>query len=185
MRRHRCSKHPDMLVEGQCPRCEVERLTELNERLEKAAGIYGAKASVVVSYRWRDVLGKLLHLLAVPRDTWNDPTVRIGSGASREGGEIALPKALAEKIAEIAKEFDEEYVEALLRGYDDGVQVVAAAFSEVAERLLRHRIKTKGEDLRKRFAKDRSYRTEYSIMTDAVEKELLSVFDEDEEDEEG
>jgi len=177
MRCHRCAKHPDMLTQDRCPRCEVERLTKLNEMIARASGIHGTKITVTVSYRWRDVLSKFIHLLAVPGGEWNDPNIGLGNGSSSEGSRVTLPKELAEKIAGIVQEMDEEYVKALLRGYDDGLQIVSSAMSEVFGRLTNHQVKLKASKLKKLFAKDQYHQGELNIARDALEKELLTIFD--------
>jgi hypothetical protein len=176
-RRRRCGKHPDMLTEDGCPRCQVERLEKLNRELAESAGIHGPKAKVRVTYRWRDVFTKLLKLLAVPKGEWNDPAVSIGKGSGCGNPEVWLPKELAEELAEIGTEMDEAYIKALLHGYSDGVQVVSRATSSVFDRMMGHEIKLKAKDLKKLFAKDKYYRGEFNIAVDALKQELLSIFD--------
>jgi len=165
-----------MLTEDRCPRCEVERLEKLNQKLRETAGVYGKKAQVRVSYRWRGVFTKLMKVLALPEGEWSAPQVKIGHGSASGDRSVWLPKKLAEELAEISEEMDKEYTAALLRGYDDGLLVVSRAFGSAVEKIAKHKVQLKASGLKRLFSEDKYYRGEFNIAKDELEEELLSIF---------
>lgn len=129
MRRMRCPKH-DVLHEGQCPSCRVVTLEKEIEEYKGALALWGDPVKVNVSYTWRDVFEKIMRAFAYPGTVWNSPAILVGRGASREGHGYPMPRAVAEKLAEAAKDMDAEYRTAMKKGYEDGVDLVARMASE-------------------------------------------------------
>lgn len=129
MRRIRCAMH-DTLHDGQCPSCRVAALEMEVEKYKKALALWGDPVRVHVSYTWRDVFQKVLRAFTYPGTNWQSPGVLVGKGASSETSGNPMPRAVAEKLAEAAKDMDAEYRTAMKAGYEDGVSLVTRIASE-------------------------------------------------------
>lgn len=129
MRRMRCPKH-DVLHDGQCPSCRVAALEMEIEKYKGALALWGDPVKVYVSYTWRDVFQKVMRAFTYPGTAWDSPTIMVGKAASRDSSGYPMPRAVAEKLAEVTRDMDAEYRKAMKQGYEDGVDLVARMASE-------------------------------------------------------
>ena len=137
MRRQRCGKH-NILSEGRCPECHITFLEGEIKEYKDALALWGDPVTVPVAYTWRDVFDKVLRAFSYPGTSWSSPTVLVGKHAHRDSGGYPLPRAVAERLAEAARDMDAEYQEAMKKGYEDGVRL----FTRVASGALTNKFIT-------------------------------------------
>lgn len=155
MRRRRCDKH-NILSEGRCPECHIEYLEREIEKYKAALALWGDPVRVHVSYRWRDMLSKIMRAFTCPGATWNSPAVTIGKGATKDD-KYAMPRAVAERLAEAAKDADAEYTAAMKDGYESGVKLVARIVSETLTGELTYRLTAALQNATAEFSKEQPH----------------------------
>lgn len=177
MRRQRCETH-DVLFDGHCPECRVEILESEVARYKEALALWGDPVKVHVSYTWRDVFEKVLRAFSYPGTDWGSPTVLVGKAANRESNSRPMPRAVAEKLAEAAKDMDAEYQKAMKKGYEDGVRlltrIVGAEFIKRFTKSMTEAL----EDATSEFDKEQKYSLS-SALEDAVKKAMAKEEEEE------
>lgn len=148
MRRTRCHKHKDMLTEGRCPRCQLEKAREENREILKVLSMYGDPVGVKVGGQCRYILGKILELLALPRSLGDYKPgqkslkiVGVGIDVPAMSGHrdwhCILPRKIAEAASELADEIEVEYSRVYRRAFDEGIRRVETGVERIMGRLAR------------------------------------------------